>query len=96
VHQAVPAELPPAQTVAAVDTSAAARNDPGPLKDNISHQAFLDRAAGSVVYQVVDDLTNVVVQQFPDDAALRRRAYFRALDLSKSAPLRLPAADRKA
>jgi hypothetical protein len=38
----------------------------------------------------------VVVQQFPDDAVLRRRAYFHTLDLNKSEPTRMLATDRKA
>ena len=54
--------------------------------DSVSHQAFLDRAAGSIVYQVIDNRTNQVVQQFPDEAMLRRRAYFHTLDLTKDAP----------
>jgi hypothetical protein len=37
-----------------------------------------------------------VVQQFPDEAVLRRRAYFRALDLTKDTPARLLVTDRKA
>jgi hypothetical protein len=37
-----------------------------------------------------------VVQQFPDEAVLRRRAYFRALDLTRSAPTRHLVTDRKA
>jgi hypothetical protein len=36
------------------------------------------------------------VQQFPDEAVLRRRAYFHTLDLTKSEPTRLLATDRKA
>ena len=41
-------------------------------------------------------MTRIAVQQFPDDAALRRRAYFRTLDLTKDAPTGLLATDRKA
>jgi hypothetical protein len=37
-----------------------------------------------------------VVNQFPEEAVLRRRAYFHALDLSKDAPTRLRATDRQA
>jgi len=37
-----------------------------------------------------------VVQQFPDEAVLRRRAYFHALDLEKDTPTRAPATDLKA
>ncbi len=40
----------------------------------------------SIVYQVVDNRTSLVVQQFPDEAVLRRRAYFHTLDLTKGAP----------
>ena len=92
-------ELPASQSVTAADAGASARNDPGTSgaeSDSTSRQAFLDRAAGSIVYQVVDNRTNQVVQQFPNDAALRRRAYFRTLDLTKDAPTGLLATDRKA
>jgi hypothetical protein len=95
VRQAVPAELPPAQSVTAADTRTTLQADPGPAKDDVSRQVFVDRAAGAVVFQVVDNLTNLVVQQFPDEAVLRRRAYFRALDLTRNSATRLPAADRK-
>ena len=37
-----------------------------------------------------------MVKQFPDEAILRRRAYFRTLDLTKDAPTRLLATDVKA
>jgi hypothetical protein len=36
------------------------------------------------------------VQQFPDEAVLRRRAYFHTLDLTKDEPTRMLATDRKA
>jgi hypothetical protein len=36
------------------------------------------------------------VRQFPEEAVLRRRAYFRTLDLTKEAPTRLGATDRRA
>ena len=61
-----------------------------------SRQVVFDRAAASIVYQVVDVRTSVVVQQFPDEAVLRRRAYFHTLDLTKGAPMRALATDRKA
>jgi hypothetical protein len=44
----------------------------------------------------VDSRTDQVVQQFPEEAVLRRRAYFHTLDLTKSEPARLLATDRKA
>jgi hypothetical protein len=37
-----------------------------------------------------------VINQFPDSAMLRRRAYFRALDLTKTSPPRGVATDRSA
>jgi hypothetical protein len=45
---------------------------------------------------VVDTRTNAVVAQFPDEAVLRRRAYFHTLDLSKGVPPRPLATDLKA
>ena len=57
---------------------------------------MIDRDARSVVYQVVDNRTSQVVKQFPEEAVLRRRAYFHALDLTKDAPQRLRATDRRA
>jgi hypothetical protein len=57
------------------------------------------RAAQSVtavVCQVVDVRTNLVMQRFPDEAVLRRRAYFRALDQAGRAPKRLLVTDRMA
>ena len=93
---AVPTDLPASQSVTATDASVAVRNDPGLTSDFISRQAYIDQAAASIVYQVVDDRTNTVVTQFPDEAVLRRRAYFHTLDLTKGAPTRLLATDRKA
>jgi hypothetical protein len=64
--------------------------------DLISHQAYFDRAAASVVYQIVNDKTNQVVRQYPEEAVLRRRAYFHSLDLAKEAAARPQATDVKA
>jgi hypothetical protein len=95
-NKAVATDLPASQSVAAVDAGASVRNDPQASSDFVSHQAFIDQAAASIVYQVVDNRTNTVVQQFPDEAVLRRRAYFHTLDLTKSPPTRLLATDRRA
>jgi hypothetical protein len=89
-------QLPPSQSVTAVDTSGSIRNGLQDSSDFVSHQAFFDRAAAAFVFQVVDANTGLVVQQFPDEIVLRRRAYFHALDLSKSEPTRLLATDLKA
>src|SRR5262245_62006817 len=80
VHKAVATELPASQSVTAADAGVGVRNDSPLASDFVSHQAFLDRAANAIVYQVIDSKTNQVVKQYPDEATLRRRAYFRALD----------------
>jgi hypothetical protein len=93
---AIATELPAAQSVTAADVSVRARNDLETANANVSHQIVLDRDAASIVYQVVDERTSLVVQQFPDEAVLRRRAYFHTLDLTKGEPTRMLATDRKA
>ena len=93
---AVATQLPPSQSVTVVDVSAGIRNDLQSASDFVSRQAFFDRAAASVVFQVVDGRTDRVVQQFPDEAVLRRRAYFHALDLAREASARPLATDLKA
>jgi hypothetical protein len=90
---AVATELPPSQSVTVPDGSAGTSNN---SSDYISHQAFFDSAAASIVYQVVDEQTDQVVNQFPDEAVLRRRAYFHTLDLTKDEPTRPLATDRTA
>ena len=96
VSNAVATELPASQSVTAADVSATVRNDSQAASNYVSRQAYIDQAAASIVYQVVDGKTDAVVQQFPDEAVLRRRAYFHTLDLTKGAPTRLLATDRKA
>ena len=67
----------------AADASPRVRHDPQNAGGNTSNNVVLDRDAGSIVYQVVDNRTSLVVKQYPDQAVLRRRAYFHALDLMK-------------
>jgi uncharacterized FlaG/YvyC family protein len=93
-NEAVQTELPVSQAVTASDTSAAARNDVN-NSQNISRQVVFDQAAASFVFQVVNERTEAVVNQFPDEAMLRRRAYFHALDM-KSEPSRPLSTDRSA
>ena len=94
---AVPTELPASQSVVAADAAATVRNDPiDVVEDFVSHQAYFDRDARAMVYQVVNDKTDQVVTQYPDDAVLRRRAYFHALDLSRGTPPRVIPTDRVA
>ena len=95
-QNAVATQLPASQSVTAVDASAGARNDLQAANDYVSHQAFFDQAAASIVYQVVNSNNNQVVEQYPDDATLRRRAYFHAIDLAKDQPARPLATDLKA
>jgi hypothetical protein len=93
-NNAVATDLPASQSVTAADASASVRNDVQVAGDFVSHQVFFDRAAGSMVYQVLDSKTDQVVDQYPDEAVLRRRAYFHMLDLTKDAPPRVLPTDR--
>jgi hypothetical protein len=44
-----------------------------------------------MVYQIVDQKTDEVMDQYPDEAVLRRRAYFHALEVSRdNAPRVMP------
>ena len=90
---AVATELPASQSVTVADPSTGISQS---SSDYISRQAFFDSAAASIVYQVVNSQTDQVVNQFPDDAVLRRRAYFHTLDLTKDTPTRPLATDRTA
>ena len=97
----VATELPASQSVAAPDESVRTNFDSDAVhvsisNASVSNQVVIDRDAGSVVYQVVDNRTSLVVKQFPEQAVLRRRAYFHTLDLTKDAPQRLRATDRRA
>ena len=99
-HNAVPTELPASESVTAADAGARVI-DSAAVRISLSsastsNQVIIDRDAASIVYQVVDDRTSQVVKQFPEEAVLRRRAYFHTLDLTKDAPQRLSATDRKA
>jgi len=100
-HHAVATELPAPQSVSASDAGARA-SDSNAVQVSISsasvsNQVVIDRDSRAVVYQVVDNRTSQVVKQFPEEAVLRRRAYFHALDLSKDGgPQRLRATDRRA
>ena len=95
-EQAVATELPPSQTVAAADAGSAVRYNSNVVTRSLSNQVIIDREAASIVYQVVDNRTSQVVKQFPEEAVLRRRAYFNTLDLTKSGPNRMRATDRRA
>jgi uncharacterized FlaG/YvyC family protein len=95
--------LPASQSVAAVEASARTGNESdavqvsiSPERASVSNRVVIDTDAAAVVYQVVDVRTSQVVEQFPEEAVLRRRAYFHTLDLTKNAPTHLRATDRSA
>lgn len=93
----VATDLPANQSVTPADASASVRNDPSSVnEDGVTRQAFFDRDAATLVFQVVNSDTDQVVEQFPDDAVLRRRAYFHTLDLAKSDQPRSVPTDRTA
>ena len=98
---AVVTELPASQSVSAAGSGARAGTDSAAVRVSISNasvsnQVVIDRDTRAIVYQVIDTRTSQVVKQFPEEAVLRRRAYFHALDLTKDGPQRLSATDRKA
>ena len=95
-NNAVQTVLPASQSVTVPDASAGVRNDSPSPSDFVSHQAFFDRAAGSIVYQEINRDTDQVVDQYPDDATLRRRAYYHTLDMTKDQPTRPITTDLKA
>lgn len=83
-HNAVRTELPPRHTVSAA-TASAPHAAPNPITGAVlSHQVVIDSAAASIVYQDVDERTQTVVRQFPEQALLRRRAYLLALEAQKA------------
>lgn len=86
-NDAVKTELPPSQAVSAPAAAASLRNNPHTTQDAVSHQVVIDRAAASIVYKVIDERTNEVVEQFPEEAVLRRRAYSHALEDRREAAL---------
>lgn len=92
----VATELPATQSVTATDAAGVVSSELPSASDSVSHQAFFDRAAASFVFQVVNQKTDEVVDQFPDDAILRRRAYFHTLDLTRQEPSRPVRTDRVA
>ncbi|HXI08345.1 MAG: hypothetical protein ACRC1G_07670 [Bradyrhizobium sp.] len=95
-EQAVATELPASQTVTAPEPAPPPRLNSGAVTRSVSNQVVIDKDAASIVYQTVDTRTSQVVEQFPEEAVLRRRAYFNTLDLTKAGPNRMRATDRSA
>ena len=97
-QHAVATQLPASQSVSAADAGTRANINSDAVRVSISNasvsnQVVIDRDTRAVVYQVVDNRTSQVVKQFPEEAVLRRRAYFHTLDLTKDAPA-APGRDR--
>jgi uncharacterized FlaG/YvyC family protein len=92
VSSAVQTVLPSSQTVSAADTSDGVRSDQNQAANdvNVTHQAYYDRSAGAIVFQVINQNTDQVVDQYPDEAVLRRRAYFHSLDLQNEYERAIP------
>jgi len=78
----VQTELPAPKTPTPPDASAAASGNPQ-ASDDRSRDIVIDRAAGEIVYRVLDNRTSQVVSQYPDEMRLRARAYLRSLDDAK-------------
>lgn len=92
---AVPTQLDSDKAVIAASNVQRNSSDPR-ATGNLAHQIMIDRAAAEVVYQVVDNRTNVVVNQYPDETRLRARAYLRAQDEAKQEKKAERHADRQA
>lgn len=93
----VATDLPAAQSVAQASAAASSSNDPRADSENLSRQVLFDRATAEVVYRVVDNRTDRIVRQVPEQAMLRLRAYTRATTAAEQqgAPLAARVADRR-
>lgn len=80
---AVQTQLPADKAVTAPDAALLSRNNADSESQRLSRQVVIDRAAAQIVYQTVDSRSGVVINQFPDEARLRTRAYLRAQDEAK-------------
>ena len=80
--EAVQTELPAPKTPTPPDASVAVNGNAQP-SDYRSRDIVIDRAAGQIVYRVLDNRTSLVVSQYPDEVRLRARAYLRSLDEAK-------------
>jgi hypothetical protein len=80
--EAVRTELPAPKTPTPPEASVPVSVDPQSSEDR-SRDIVIDRAAGEIVYRLIDSRTSQVISQFPDEARLRARAYLRSLDEAK-------------
>jgi uncharacterized FlaG/YvyC family protein len=85
-REAVRTQLPPAQSVTASETTKALRRESVQIdRERLSRQMVFDEDSAQLVYQVVDQRTEDVVAQVPDEAQRRSRAYFREMERAKEA-----------
>ena len=85
-REAVRTQLPPSQSVTASEASKAARRESVQIdRERLSRQIEFDRDSAELVYKVVDQRTESVVAQVPDEARRRARAYFREMERVKEA-----------
>jgi len=85
-RQAVRTQLPPIKSVTAAETSKAPQRQSVQIdRERLSRQIEFDRDTAELVYRVVDSRTESVVQQVPDEAKRRARAYFREMERAKEA-----------
>jgi hypothetical protein len=92
--RAVATQLPASQSVTVIEAGAGTGYDQQTAGDYPWNQTVLERSAAWFVDQVVDSRTSQ--QPYTDEASLRRRAYFETLHLTRRAPTRPLATDRKA
>ena len=85
-REAVRTQLPPTQTVTPSETAKAPRRESVQIdRERLSRSLEFDYDSAELVYKVVDQRTENVVAQFPDEAQRRSRAYFREMERQKEA-----------
>jgi uncharacterized FlaG/YvyC family protein len=83
-REAVRTQLPPAQTVTPSEAPKAARGESVQIdRERLARQIEFDHDSNELVYKVVDQRTENVVAQVPDEAQRRTRAYFREMERQK-------------
>jgi hypothetical protein len=73
-------ELPASKSVTPAAKTEMAANQARNREASLSRQTLFDRAAAELVFRVVDQRTNIVVRQIPEEQTLKMRSYRRALD----------------
>jgi uncharacterized FlaG/YvyC family protein len=85
-RDAVRTQLPPSQSVTASEPAKAAPRESVQIdRERLSRHMEFDHDSNELVYKVVDQRTDNVVAQVPDEARRRARAYFREMERVKEA-----------